>query len=50
MRASPPPPPPPDDDVLACEISVFRRGVDEVVALLGCYVAYVGSCLPKFDP
>jgi hypothetical protein len=31
-----------------CEISGSRRGVGEVFAILGCYAAYVGSCLPMF--
>jgi len=28
-----------------CEISCFRRGVNEVFALLGCYAALIGSKL-----
>ena len=32
----------------SCEVSEFRRGVDEVFALLGCYAAHGGSCLPTF--
>jgi hypothetical protein len=41
-----------DDDgrLLACEISGFCRGVDKVVALLSYYAAYVGGCLPSFEP
>jgi hypothetical protein len=31
-----------------CEVSGFRRSACEVLALLGCYSAYVGSCLPTF--
>jgi len=31
-----------------CEISVCRHGVFEAFAVLGCYTAYVGSCLPTF--
>ena len=30
------------------EVSEFRRGVDEVFALLGWYAAHGGSCLPTF--
>jgi len=30
------------------EIWGLRRGVVEAFALLGCYAAYVGSCLPTF--
>jgi len=29
-------------------ISVFRRGVDEICALLGYYAAYSGNSLPAF--
>ena len=29
-------------------ISGFRRGVDEIFDLLGCYVAYIGSYLRTF--
>jgi hypothetical protein len=29
-------------------ISGFRRDVDEICALLGCYVASCGDCLPTF--
>ena len=28
-------------------ISGFRRDVDEICALLGCYAASCGNCLPK---
>jgi len=34
---------------LVCEFSGLGRGVGEVFALLGCYVAYVVSCLPTFQ-
>ena len=30
-----------------CKISGFCCSVDEVFAILGCYVAYVGSCFIK---
>jgi len=33
----------------SCEVSEFRRGEDEVFALLGCYAAHGGSCLPTFE-
>jgi hypothetical protein len=29
-------------------ISGVRRDVDEISALLGCYVAYSGACFPTF--
>jgi hypothetical protein len=29
-------------------ISSFRRHVDEICALLGCYAASCGNCLPTF--
>jgi hypothetical protein len=29
-------------------ISVFRRGINEIFALLGCYAAQIGSYLPTF--
>jgi hypothetical protein len=32
---------------MSCVISSFRRGVDEVFAVLGCYAVYAG-CLPTF--
>jgi len=32
-----------------CEISGSRRDVTEAFALVGCYVAYVGSWLPPFE-
>jgi len=35
--------------VLGCKISSFCQGVDEVLTLVGCYVAYVVSCLPKIS-
>jgi len=35
--------------VLGCKISGFCQGVDEVLTLVGCYVAYVVICLPKFQ-
>ena len=31
-----------------CVISSFRRGVNEILALLGCYTALIGSYLPMF--
>jgi len=31
---------------LSLETSVFRRGVDEVLALLGCYATHVCCCSP----
>jgi hypothetical protein len=33
---------------LLCAISWFRRGVNEIFALLGRYEAWLGSYLPKF--
>jgi hypothetical protein len=36
------------EEKIFCEMSVFRRGVVEAFALLGCYAAYVGSYLPEF--
>jgi hypothetical protein len=36
------------NDVSPCKISGFCHVVGEVWALWGCYVAYVGSCLPTF--
>lgn len=33
---------------ILCEISDFFRVVVEVVALLSCYTALVGSCIPMF--
>jgi hypothetical protein len=41
------------NDFVLCEclyeISGFRRGVTEAFALIGCYVAYVGSWLPTIE-
>ena len=31
-----------------CEIVSFRRGVNEIIVLLGCYAAFVYSQLPTF--
>jgi hypothetical protein len=31
-----------------CVTSGFRRGVNEIFALLGCYAALIGSYLPTF--
>jgi hypothetical protein len=28
-----------------CVISGFHRGVNEILALLGCYAVYIGCCL-----
>ena len=35
------------DESFTCEVSSFRRGADDVFALLGCYAAYVGI-VPTF--
>jgi hypothetical protein len=32
-----------------CVMSVFRRGVNEIFALLGCYTALIHSYLRKFQ-
>jgi hypothetical protein len=35
--------------IYICKISDFHYGVDEVFPFLGCYTAYVGSCLPTLS-
>ena len=39
---------PPPTETCRCVSSGFRSGVRETFALLGCYAAYIGSCLPTF--
>jgi hypothetical protein len=34
--------------ILPTLISVFRRDVDDICALLGCYVASSGDCILMF--
>ena len=38
------------NDFILCECLCEISGVSEAFALVGCYVAYVGSWLPTFNP
>ena len=36
------------EDLQECVILGPRHGLNVICVLLGCYAAYIGSCLPKF--